>query len=438
MIESTIQFWRLSLAVLAVSVTLLGGLANAGDPKSSPYEHRERHHDQPDASETSLVGPEPSFHEQHTADGSKLSKHHPTSDFLRKLDPRMEELGLLLKVDIAFYDQQASSVIQDGVKNLGTYSWRIYVDWRFLQVKDAGSLFFNFTLLGSFGLNYTEEQASWTRNIGSISELNGNIYPDESAIDEMFIKYVSPETDYVLGIGKLDLSNRFDTNAVANDAFRQFFAFALENNLSIPWPDYGGIGAFFRFNFGEGNYIMVAGAPSVVRHPFEFGNEITNENWYQIAELGLTVDMPFLGEGHYKLTPWHNRTVDGEGWGVGINFDQALYFKDLISFFRFGYGEPDATPIELFVSAGLTWIKPFGRKYDMFGVGVAWSDPSPTPQTPAQPYDPQSETLIEIFYRASILSWLSLTPDLQIVHHPANDRRQNIVFIPGIRLQASF
>jgi porin len=438
MIESTIQFWRLSLAVLAVSVTILGGLANAGDPKSSSYEHQERHHNQPDASETSPVGPEPSFHKQHTADGSKLSKHHPTSDFLRKLNPRMEEVGLLLKVDIAFYDQQASSVIQDGVKNLGTYSWRIYVDWRFLQVEDAGSLFFNFTLLGSFGFNYTEEQASWTRNIGSVSELNGNIYPDESAIDEMFIKYVSPETEYVLGIGKLDLSNRFDTNAVANDAFRQFFAFALENNLSIPWPDYGGIGAFFRLNFGKGNYLMVAGAPSVVRHPFEFGNEITNENWYQIAELGITVDTPFLGEGHYKLTPWHNRTVNGEGWGVGVNFDQEIYFKDLISFFRFGYGEPEATPIEIFISAGLTWLKPFGRKHDMFGVGVAWSDSSPTPWTSKEPHDPQSETLIEIFYRASILTWLSLTPDLQIVHHPATDRRHNIVYIPGIRLQASF
>ena len=74
----------------------------------------------------------------------------------------------------------------------------------------------------------------------------------------------------------------------------------------------------------------------------------------------------------------------------------------------------------------------------MFGVGVAWSNPSPTPRTPAQPYEFQSETLIEIFYRASILSWLSLTPDLQIVYHPATDRRHNVVYIPGIRLQASF
>ena len=436
MIESTKKCLRIAAVLMGLGLLLPAGPVGAHASKAAVPGHQHPHPEHHDTQKPQTDGKTSLLHQQHRASGSKLSKHQPAAEFVKELKPKLHELGLLIQIDMAFYDEYATKVVK-GVdqQNFGTYSWRFYTDWRFYQSDKIGSFFFEFTFLGSPGLNFETTDGFSSRNIASISQLNGNIYPDPAALDEMLVKYISPSTRYVFGAGKTDLSNRFDTNRVANDAFSQFFAFALENNMAIPWPVFGGIGAFFRVNINENAYIMVAGANSVVNHGFQFGTEISNQSWYQMAELGVTVEIPFLGKGHYKLTPWHNRIAGadgGEGWGVGINFDQVLYFEHLVAFFRFGAGEPEATPINLFVSGGLTWLKPFNRKHDMAGLGVAFSRPTKAPNMF------QSETLVEIFYRFAILPWLTLTPDLQVVHHPANDPAREVVFVPGIRLSASF
>ena len=427
---------RIPAVLAGIALLLPAGPVGAHASKSPGQGHPHPHPVHHDTQKPQVDGKTSLLHQQHRADGSKLSRHQPIAGFFKELKPKLHELGLLIQIDMAFYDEYASKVVE-GIdqQNFGTYSWRFYTDWRFYQSDEIGSFFFDFTFLGSPTLNYASSSEFSSRNIASISELNGNIYPDPAALDEMLVKYVSPSTRFVFGAGKVDLSNRFDTNRVANDAFSQFFAFALENNLSVPWPVFGGIGAFFRANINENIYIMVAGANSVVDHGFQFGTEIGDKSWYQMAEVGVTVEMPFLGKGHYKLTPWHNRIAGpegGEGWGVGINFDQALYFEHLVAFFRFGVGEPEATPINLFVSGGLTWLKPFNRKHDMAGLGVAFSRPTEAKDV----Y--HSETLVEIFYRFAILPWLTLTPDFQVVHSPANDPERGVVFVPGVRLSSSF
>ena len=68
----------------------------------------------------------------------------------------------------------------------------------------------------------------------------------------------------------------------------------------------------------------------------------------------------------------------------------------------------------------------------MAGLGVAFSRPTEAKDV----Y--HSETLVEIFYRFAILPWLTLTPDFQVVHSPANDPERGVVFVPGVRLSSSF
>lgn len=364
-----------------------------------------------------------------TADGSRLFEFHPIWNASQKLKDELRGYGLTYSLEMAFYDQYASRVTA-GQKNYGTYSWRFSGSWRFLHSEERGAVFFDATLLGSPGLNYDPAAEPLTRSVGSISELNGNIYPDPAALDEVLIKYVSPSRRYGGLIGKLDPSNRFDTNRAANDPFRQFTALALENNLSIPWPDYGGLGAFIHADFGEHHYVMAATGASVVGEPFGFGDEIGDGNLYQFVEIGTRIEVPSLGVGHLRLTPWHSRARGRGGWGVGFNFDQELFHPDVVSFFRFGIGEPSATPVQTFVSGGVTWLHPWGRVHDMLGLGIAWANPSP-----GQGF--RNETLIEVFYRFSILPWLQLSPNLQIVQHPANEPATGTVWVPGIRLYLS-
>lgn len=364
-----------------------------------------------------------------TADGSRLFQFHPIWNAGAKLKDELGGYGLTYTLEMAFYDQYASQVIA-GQKNYATYSWRFSGSWRFLRSQERGAVFFDATLLGSPGLNYDPSAELITRSVGSISELNGSIYPDPVALDEVLIKYVSPSTRYGGSIGKLDPSNRFDTNRVANDPFRAFTALALENNLSIPWPDYGGLGAFIHADFGEHHYVMAATGASDVGEPFGFGDGIGDGNLYQFLEIGTQIEVPSLGVGHFRLTPWHSRTLGRGGWGVGFNFDQELFHPDVVSFFRFGIGEPSATPVQTFVSGGVTWLHPWGRVHDMLGLGIAWTNPSPGEGF-------RNETLIEVFYRFAILPWIQLSPNLQIVRHPANEPSTGTVLVPGIRLYLS-
>ena len=362
--------------------------------------------------------------------GTKLATARPIADFSAAVKKRMAEHGWLMNIDMAFYEQYATAVL-DGQKNFGTFAWRVWSDWTFLTLEDGERFSLEWTLLGSPGLNYDVSNEQLTRNVGSVSLLNANYYPNPAALDEFILK-ASIASKRVVGlIGRTDLSNRFDTNRVANDGFRQFISFALQNNLSIPWSDYGGAGGLLRYNHDERLYAMIAGSESNSDEPFAFWKTVGKGNWYEMGEVGAAVDVPWLGVGHYRLTPWHSHLEGEDGWGFGINFDQELGRSDVVAFFRFGYGDPDVTPVKTFASAGVAWIAPFGRKDDMTGFGFAWSDPSP-----GQGF--RDETLFEFFYRLALRPWLEISPDLQVVIHPASNHRSDLVWIPGIRLNASF
>ena len=40
---------------------------------------------------------------------------------------------------------------------------------------------------------------------------------------------------------------------------------------------------------------------------------LDNDSWYQLLELGLGPDIPVLGKGHNRLTPWHNHFFGEDG-----------------------------------------------------------------------------------------------------------------------------
>jgi porin len=250
-------------------------------------------------------------------------------------------------------------------------------------------------------------------------------------VDELFWKQVAWGGKLLLLGGKIDMAYHFDTNRVANDGYSQFFSYSLQNNPAIPAPVYGGFGGIVRGNLGKRAYVMFGVGDSSMDKALLPWETLDNDSWYQLLELGLSPDVPVLGKGNYRLTPWHNHLFGADGFGVALNVDQELGRKDLIAFFRFGYGDEDVTPVKTFVSGGVAFEAPFGREHDLVGVGVAWSDPSPGAGF-------RSETLLELFYRLEIAKAISITPDLQLVFDPANNPDDDVVVVPGIRLLLKF
>ena len=345
----------------------------------------------------------------------------------RRLKSALRERGVVLDLDSAVYDQWASETVS-GDENLDTFTWLATGDWRSDRHTGLGTSYIGWTLLGSPGLGYDTEDETLSGNVGSISGLNGNVVPDPAALDELFWKQVSPEEKWVLLAGRVDQSFYFDTNRIANNTYRQFFAFALENNLSIPWSTYGGLGLLLRFDARPDLYLMASASSTDTDEPWAPWKSLDENAWNQLLEVGVTLHIPRLGKGHYRLTPWHNRVSSEDGFGIAFNLDQELGLERLVGFFRYGIGDEDVTPVKRFLSGGFSLARPFGRKDDKVALGVAWSDPSPGDGE-------RDETLVEVYYRLSLSPSLALTPDVQIVIDPADNDEEDMVVVLGVRLQ---
>ena len=270
-------------------------------------------------------------------------------------------------------------------------------------------------------------------NVDSISGLNANIVPDALAVDELFWKHVLTDKRWTLLAGRIDQAAYFDANRVANDGYGQFVAFVFENNPTLPWSTYGSFGGLIRFDPYPDLYLMASVAATGNDQPRISWESGGLNAWNQLVEIGIARHVPGLGRGHYRLTPWHNRT-DGEGgFGIGLNLDQELPIRtgrgsgSLIGFFRAGIGESDVTPVERFVSGGLSIPRPFGRIHDEWAFGVAWSDPSPTAGV-------RNKTLVETYYRFALSRSLAMTPDMQIVINPASNGDADTIVVLGLRL----
>ena len=359
--------------------------------------------------------------------GAKEPDWNPLAGAAQALKDLLSDHGIRFDLDTALYSQHASNTLI-GDKNLGTAAWQSVGDVRFLRHEKLGTSYVQWTFLGSTGFNYDTGNRSMSGNVGSISGLNANVFPDHAALDELFFKHVSPGGTLITLAGRVDPSFFFDTNRVANDDFRQFFVFALSNNLSLPFSTYGGVGALVRYAPNAKLYIMAATVTAVNNEPWAFWRSADDGDWTQFAEIGLTQSLPYLGKGQYRITPWHSHRIGADGWGVGVNFDQELGFDRLFAFFRFGIGDDDVTAVERFASGGFALERPFGRKGDRVSGGVAWSDPSPGAGD-------RNETLVGIYYRFELTPSVTLTPDLQIVVDPANNPKSDSIFIGGLRLE---
>jgi len=370
------------------------------------------------------------------APGPEHAKWNRPGQLVNEGKGKLGEWGLRFDVDLAFFDQYANRVVA-GRQNFGTFAWRIMGDWELFDLESSerfsgiGKGFWSWNAFGAAGLGYDPGRQTLTGNVGAVNTLNATVFDQGGILDELFWKQVALGGKLLLLGGKIDMLYHFDTNRVANDGYSQFFSYSLVNNPSIPGPLYGGFGGVVRGNLPKNIYVMFGVGDSSVDEAVPPWETLDNHSWYQLLELGISPDIPVLGKGNYRLTPWHNHLFGEDGFGVALNIDQELGRKDVVAFFRFGYGDEDVTPVKTFVSGGVAWEAPFGRADDRVAIGVAWSDPSP-----AEGF--RSETLVELQYTLAFSDSISITPDLQIVFDPANNPGDDVVVIPGIRALLKF
>lgn len=225
-----------------------------------------------------------------------------------------------------------------------------------------------------------------------------------------------------LTAGRLDLTNYFDQNALANDESTQFISDALVNNQMLGLAVNGtGVAAEFDPKTG-------------FRAKFGFQQSKTDatnlsDSLFTLTEVGYTATPFALPEGAYRV--WF-RTDNGADEairkGVGVSLDQKL--TPVVGLFgRYGTQEVDGVERDHFFSAGVGFQNGLiFNPQDMWGVGYAQMDLA----------SGETEKLVEGFYN------FLLTERLRLSFHLTHvlDRQESAAtfgyLLPGIRLQAAF
>lgn len=225
-----------------------------------------------------------------------------------------------------------------------------------------------------------------------------------------------------LTAGRLDLTNYFDQNALANDESLQFISDALVNNQMLGLA-VNGTGAAAEFDAKTG-----------FRAKFGFQQSNTDaknlsDSLFTLSEAGYTLTPFALPEGTYRVWFRTDNTADQAiRKGVGLSLDQKL--TSVVGLFgRYGTQEVEGSARDHFYSAGVGFQNGLiFNPRDMWGVGYAQMDRA----------SGAHEKLVEGFYNLLLTDRLRLSFHLtHVLDRPDTDTTFGYL-LPGIRLQAAF
>jgi hypothetical protein len=253
---------------------------------------------------------------------------------------------------------------------------------------------------------------------------------NEVNVREAWVKTELFSQKLALVAGRVDMTNYFDRNAVANDETTEFVSDALVNNPVLVLPTNGsGIVALFDPKNGLS-----------FRAGFQQTNsDATNltESIYTLSEVGYVARPPGLSEGNYRVWYRSDNSIGTRRGAVGVSVDQKL--TPIFTLFgRYGAGKVDAPTGEsatLFSTGGRFYSAGFQfqngivfNPLDRWGIGYAQT------VIPSGP----SEKLVEGYYNFRISEKLRLSLSLQHLFESPIGEGSHAFLFPGVRLQASF
>ncbi|HVH27787.1 MAG TPA: carboxypeptidase regulatory-like domain-containing protein [Vicinamibacterales bacterium] len=225
-----------------------------------------------------------------------------------------------------------------------------------------------------------------------------------------------------LTAGRLDLTNYFDSNAIANDESTQFISDALVNNQMLGLAS-NGTGFATEFDPKNGFRLKFGLQQS--------NNDATNlsDSLYTLTEVGYALTPFALPEGAYRVWFRTDNTSQEVRTGVGVSIDQKL--TPVFGVFgRYGQQEfgPDVDR-DHFYSVGVGFQNGFiFNPLDTWGIGYAQMDLS----------EGEGEKLLEGYYNFHLTERLRLSFHLTgVLDEPVSENKFGYL-LPGIRFQAAF
>ena len=273
---------------------------------------------------------------------------------------------------------------------------------------------------------YAEGGTSYTldRIIQDSLGTNGVAQQANLYLSHLFLLQDLADQHVQMALGRILMSDFFDTNRIANCEFTEFLSSCLVNDPTIPFPD-AGMGAVVRLAAVPWLHLQVgvADASAHATHSDLDTAFRSFSNAFGIAGFALS---PFSGPraGVYRFLFWYDPSSEGSGdnHGFAVSFDQPA--TDRLSFFlRYGYADSPVNALTDFVSFGTLLQKPLpGRDHDSLLGAVAWGNATV-----------RDETLVEVDYSVYVTESLTFTPLVQIISDPVQNSQDDTFVLAGIR-----
>ncbi|MFN3531360.1 MAG: carbohydrate porin [Candidatus Brocadia sp.] len=282
------------------------------------------------------------------------------------------------------------------------------------------TLFLDLEAIGGNGPDeFVNSLSGLNDDAGAFQDNNGF---ERLSVREVWFEVKLFEKQVSLVAGKIDLTNYFDSNAVANDETTQFITSAFVNNLTLEVPG-NGPGAVSIYEMENGLHFRL-GLQSSETDDMGLG---VGGSFYGIGEIGLHSNSLFGLEGNYRLWFKINGGRDDHK-GIGMSLDQQL-FNGLFAFVRYGINETNGADIKYAWSTGLELHQPFSQRV---------KDSAAFAFGHAKTVDGNQEHATEIYYRFVLNEHVAITPLFQTVFNPAGLENNDVVTLFGVRTQIEF
>jgi len=281
--------------------------------------------------------------------------------------------------------------------------------WRVIGTKDdddTGTINVNAQHIHEMG---ETGPANLSGDIGAIwATSDGWGYNQDFVVDQAYFEQYFLDGNAMVVVGKIDTTNYVNTNRFADDSV-YFMNTAFSANPALLYPD-NGLGIVGAGHITKLVYLGGCIADANGQATMSGFDSIGYGDFFYAVEAGLTPTINGLGDGAYRFTGWYSQDAEKlnlpEDYGFAISCDQQLG-NGVSPFLRYAWSDGAATGVRNIAAVGACIEGCFGRKDDVFGLGVSWGD------SPIEAYSDQVAG--EVFYRLQVTAAVQFTLGGQVI-----------------------
>jgi porin len=352
----------------------------------------------------------------------------PYFDWKRRIN---EEHGVSLGAQLYVLYQDASSSLPGRDDDAFGNIFRFFGKWTVFNKDNGSSGRLEWRVESRQNFGSYQAPGSLGSATGIATVVPGFAYSDNFDLDIPIVNWTQIFADGRAGyaVGRL----AFD---VYLDAFpfqtfsRGFLNRSFILNPTMPTTGTGAIGGvvkgFVTDNVWLGAQMHDANA---VSGDFDW-DTVEEGEWLKAVEVGYTPSFDERNAKRVQFTYWEKdeRTLAGVSKGSGWAVSAAYKMNDkYFPFVRFGHSDGGGgVAAETAISAGVEITQSFDQ---VWTVGAGWAKPSRETFGPGV----RNETVLETSYKFQLSQNFSITPDVQVIFNPSNDRSESSVWVVGLR-----